>query len=191
MFKNIEFNKSVFDSKLLPTNKLPEVVLCGRSNVGKSSFINSLMNVNKIAKVSSTPGKTKSINYYLIDNKFYLVDLPGFGFASVSQAEKEKWKALISSFFGIESDLRIVVHLVDIRHPETKADEEFSRFILAKEILPIVLLTKHDKAKQSEVSFAKKSVASLYKSKVKIITYSSMTGFGKKEVLNALKEALR
>lgn len=193
MFQKVEFVKSVFDVNLLPKNKLPEVVLCGRSNVGKSSFINSLLKIKNLAKVSSTPGKTKSINYFLVDEKFYLVDLPGFGYAAVSKAEKEKWSDLITFYFNTQNDSRIVIHLIDIRHPGTKMDQTFAEFLLAKKIIPIVILTKQDKAKQSEISSAMKEVKNVYdtaESNFKLLTYSAVTGFGRKEVLSCLKDEL-
>ncbi|MDP3580757.1 MAG: ribosome biogenesis GTP-binding protein YihA/YsxC, partial [Ignavibacteria bacterium] len=98
--KKIEFVKAVYKLTELPKEILPEVVLCGRSNVGKSSFVNSLLN-SKVAKTSSTPGKTRSINYYKIENKFYFVDLPGFGYAKVSKGEREAWQKLLHSFFAL------------------------------------------------------------------------------------------
>lgn len=193
MFQKVEFIKSVFDVKLLPKNKLPEVVLCGRSNVGKSSFINSLLKVKNLAKVSSTPGKTKSINYFLVDEKFYLVDLPGFGFAAVSKSEKEKWGELITSYFNTRNDSRIVIHLIDIRHPGTKLDRTFADFLLAKKIIPIIILTKQDKAKQSEISSAKREAENVYgaiEPNFKLLTYSAVTGFGRKDVISCLKDEL-
>lgn len=194
MFEKIEFVKSVFEIKLLPKNRLKEVVLCGRSNVGKSTFINSLFVAKKkIAKVSSTPGKTRSINYYSVDDKFFLVDLPGFGFASVAKSEKEKWNNLIDAFFAVENERRILLHLIDIRHPDTKMDLEFSKFIIGKDITPIVILTKHDKAKQSEISEAKRKVKLLYESAasaINIFSYSAITGYGKKDLVKCLTTLL-
>ena len=98
MFTKIYFERSVFRLIDLPKKSLPEVILCGRSNVGKSSFINSIFNRKDLARISSTPGKTRSINYYNIDEKFYLVDLPGFGYAKVSKVEREKWGKLVAEF---------------------------------------------------------------------------------------------
>ena len=94
----IKFIKSVFTTKDLPTERMPELVLCGRSNVGKSTFINSLSKQKNIAKTSSTPGKTRSINYYLVEDKFYLVDLPGYGYAKVPKKEKFVWQRLIADY---------------------------------------------------------------------------------------------
>src|SRR3989339_1840308 len=99
MFEKQQFIKSAFNLSEIPKCRLPEVVLCGRSNVGKSSFINSLFNKKGLAKTSSSPGKTKSLNFYLVEKKFYMVDLPGFGYAKVSKTEREKWQKLIEDYF--------------------------------------------------------------------------------------------
>ena len=105
MFENQKFITSAFQTTEIPKERLPEVVLCGRSNVGKSSFINSLFNRKNLAKTSSTPGKTRSINYYDIDSKFYIVDLPGYGYAKISQAERKKWGKLVNDFFSISGQI--------------------------------------------------------------------------------------
>jgi GTP-binding protein len=105
MFKKQEFVKSVYNVSQLPETKKPEIILCGRSNVGKSSFINSLFNRKDLAKISSTPGKTRSINYYLINEKFYIVDLPGFGYAKISKKEREFWGNLIKDFLNASGNI--------------------------------------------------------------------------------------
>src|SRR3989339_1380230 len=98
MFEKVRFEKSIFSLNDLPPKTLPEVILCGRSNVGKSSFINSLFRRKNLAKTSSSPGKTRSINYYNIDDKFYIIDLPGYGYAKMSQKERTYWGKLVSGF---------------------------------------------------------------------------------------------
>ena len=111
MFDSQKFVKSVYNLKDLPKEKLPEVILCGRSNVGKSSFINSLFSRKDLAKISSTPGKTRSINYYLIDDKFYIVDLPGYGFAKTSKKEREYWGKLIGDFISESKNIVLAFEL--------------------------------------------------------------------------------
>ena len=113
MFENQKFITSVFNISDLPKQSLPEVVLCGRSNVGKSSFINSLFNRKDLAKTSSTPGKTRSINYYQIDNNFFIVDLPGYGYAKASMSERKKWGKLINDFFSVSKNIKLTIHLLD------------------------------------------------------------------------------
>ena len=116
MFENQKYITSVFSTSELPKERLPEVVLCGRSNVGKSSFINSLFNRKNLAKTSSTPGKTRSINYYDIDSRFYMVDLPGYGYAKISQSERKKWGKLVNDFFANSNHIHLTIHIIDSRH---------------------------------------------------------------------------
>ncbi len=110
----IEFVKSVTALDQLPELELPEIALAGRSNVGKSSFINTLFNRKGLAKTSSTPGKTRTLNYYNIENKFYLVDLPGFGYAKVSKTERENWERLLIKYFQNNLNITRIIHFIDI-----------------------------------------------------------------------------
>ena len=186
--KNIKFIKPVYNLKDLPKDELPTVVLCGRSNVGKSSFINSLFNT-KIAQTSSSPGKTKSINYYLVENKFYIVDLPGFGYAKVSKSERESWRNLIENYFSINTNIKLAVHLIDSRHEPMKPDVEFNEFIRRTETAYLVILSKSDKLKQSELASAKKNIKEYFPEVLmneNCFFYSSVRGVGKKEVIRML-----
>ena len=122
MLNHQYFVKSVYSLDQLPEKKLPEVVLCGRSNVGKSSFINSIFNKKNLAKTSATPGKTRSINYYSVDDVFYVVDLPGYGFAKTSLEERKKWQFLIDKFLKKSEQLEFAFHLIDCRHDPTELD---------------------------------------------------------------------
>lgn len=186
MFKKLSFIDSVYDLEKLPGKKLPEVVLCGRSNVGKSSLINSLFNRKNLAKISSTPGKTRSINYYEIDEKFYLVDLPGFGYAKTSKKEREFWSKLISEFFQSSGNIKLVIHLIDSRHKPTDLDIKLNE-LLHNNLLPFIfILSKADKLKQSEVKLAQKNLQSVFPEVVpesNLLLYSSVKGTGKKHVL--------
>jgi GTP-binding protein len=156
--KNIEFVKSIAVLNQLPEIKLPEVVLAGRSNVGKSTFINSLFNRKAIAKTSSTPGKTRTINYYLIDSKFYIVDLPGFGYAKVSKKEREYWERLLIKYFSENKNISRVIHFIDSRHSPTQLDILLNNYLKELDIPYIILLNKIDKLKQSEVVKSTKEV---------------------------------
>lgn len=149
--KNIEFVKSIAVLNQLPEIKLPEIVLAGRSNVGKSTFINSLFKRKAIAKTSSTPGKTRTINYYLVDNKFYIVDLPGFGYAKVSKKERDYWERLLLKFFSENNNISRVIHFIDSRHSPTQLDILLNEYLKELDLPYIVLLNKIDKLKQSEV----------------------------------------
>jgi GTP-binding protein len=189
MFEKQQFIKSVYDLKQLPNRELPEMILCGRSNVGKSSFINSLFNRKDLAKTSSTPGKTRSINYYLIDEKFYMVDLPGFGYAKTSKKEREFWGKLISEYISTSPNISLAFHFVDSRHNPTDLDINLN-FLLRKSTLPyIVVLNKVDKLSQSELSNSKKEIVDFFPELIfgeNLITYSSVKPTAKKEILKRL-----
>jgi len=130
----MKFIKSVYRTRDLPNKSIPELVLCGRSNVGKSSFINSLSKQKNIAKTSSTPGKTRSINYYLVEDKFYLVDLPGYGYAKVSEIEKVKWQKLISLYILNSNNIALTYHLIDSRQLATHLDLLLNEMLIQNEI---------------------------------------------------------
>jgi len=185
MFEQSEFIKSVYDLKELPSRKLPEVILCGRSNVGKSSFINSIMGKQKLAKISSTPGKTRSINYYIIDDKFYMVDLPGYGYAKTSQTERLFWGKLLGNFISTSENIVLAVHIIDCRHKPTDLDIQLNALLQQSGIPFLVILNKSDKLKQAEYKVSRdntKSIIGGIYSPDDIIFYSSVKGKGKKEV---------
>ena len=189
MFEKQEFVRSVFDLKQLPESGLPEVILCGRSNVGKSSFINSLFNRKNLAKTSSTPGKTRSVNYYLIDEKFYIVDLPGFGYAKTSIKERDYWAKLIAGYMQKSENIALAFHLVDSRHKPTELDVKLNTLLRHAEIPYIIVLSKVDKLKQSEYSLAGKKVKLSFPEAipgVNLINYSSVKKTGRKEILQRL-----
>jgi len=186
--KKIEFIKPVFNLNELPKEKYPTLVLCGRSNVGKSSFINSIFN-SKIAHTSSFPGKTRSINYYLIESKFYIVDLPGFGYAKVSKKERNEWRELIEKYFVLNENIRMVIHLVDCRHEPTVLDLELNEFLYEKNIPSFIILNKSDKVKQSDLANARKKIVELLPERIygeNFLFYSSIKGTGKKEAIKLI-----
>lgn len=133
----------------LPASTLPEVAFSGRSNVGKSSIINRLLNRKALARTSATPGKTATINFYKLDT-LRLVDLPGYGYAKVSASEKKRWSELIDGYFQAERDLRLVVQLVDMRHPATADDRMMIDYLTESGIPFIIVLTKSDKLNKTE-----------------------------------------
>jgi len=184
--KEIIFLKPVYKLSEVPTDELPEVILCGRSNVGKSSFINTLFNKKNLAKTSSTPGKTRSINYYLVDNNFYMIDLPGFGYAKVSKSERDSWKKMVNSFFERKVEKRIAIHLIDSRHKPMEPDFELNEYLVHNDIPYIIVLNKIDKLKQSELSAAKKNITDFFPNLSygdNLFHFSSVTGVGKKEIV--------
>lgn len=133
------------EPKQYPKDKLPEIAFAGRSNVGKSSFINSMINRTNLARTSGKPGKTRTINFYIINDKFRLVDLPGYGYAQVSKIEKEKWGIIIERFLKERENLREVVLIVDIRHEPTGQDAIMYDWIKSFGYKGIIIATKSDK----------------------------------------------
>ncbi|MBT8387015.1 MAG: ribosome biogenesis GTP-binding protein YihA/YsxC [Ignavibacteria bacterium] len=189
MFENVSFIKSVFNLEDVPHRALPEVILCGRSNVGKSSFINSLFNKKSLAKTSSSPGKTRSINFYDIDETFYLVDLPGFGYAKISKSEREKWGKLVSGYILDGKNIALAMHFVDSRHKPTQLDVMLNEMLKTTGIPYFFILTKTDKLKQSEFSQSAKNLSGIFseaKINENIVLYSSMKGRGQKDIKKIL-----
>ena len=185
----IEFEKSVSVLKDIPKSALPEIALAGRSNVGKSSFINTIFNRKGLAKTSSTPGKTRTLNYYNVENKFYLVDLPGFGYAKVSKKERDYWERLLIKYFQDNLNVSRVIHFIDARHNPTQLDIVLNSFLSELEIPYIVLLNKVDKLKQSELAKAKKKIKEVFPELSfgdNLFLFSSVKGIGKKELTNFL-----
>ena len=186
---NIRFVKSVFTLKDTPSDPLPVVILCGRSNVGKSSFINSLFNKKNLAKTSSSPGKTRSLNYYLVENKFFIVDLPGFGYAKVSKKERDAWQKLIEDYLSANPNIAAAFHLVDSRHEPTELDVLLNEFLRNNDIAYTIVLSKIDKLNQSELAASRKRAVSCFPELIygeNLLMYSSITGFGKKEIAKRL-----
>ena len=185
MISEQKFIKSVYNLNDLPKDNLPEVILCGRSNVGKSSFLNSLYNRKDLAKTSSTPGKTRSINYYLIDTKFYMVDLPGYGYAKTSIKEREFWSKLIGEFISNSKHIFLAFHFIDSRHNPTELDIKLNEYLRQAEVPYIIVLNKIDKLKQSELSKVKKEIINFFPELIfgeNLFVYSSIKKSGKQEV---------
>jgi len=186
MFDKVHFELSAFKLEDLPEKSRPEVVLCGRSNVGKSSFINSLFDKKGLARISSTPGKTRSINYYNVDEKFYLVDFPGFGYAKTSKKEREYWGKLISDFILNSKHIELAIHLIDSRHKPMELDLMLNELLKYAQIPYLVLLNKADKLKQAEFRKTIKNVTNTFPELIQdenLFFYSSTKGIGKKDIM--------
>ena len=188
--KNAELETVCGVTSKLPRNTKPEIAFAGKSNVGKSSLINSLVNRKALARTSSSPGKTQTINYYNVNNDLYFVDLPGYGFAKVSKTEQKKWGVMIENYLNTSEQLRAVFLLVDIRHKANANDVQMYEWIKQMGFSPIIIATKLDKLKRSQVD---KSVKILKESlgvdkDTKLIKFSSKTKQGKEEILKLIDE---
>lgn len=143
--KNPNFEISAVSKKQYPQNGLPEIVLVGKSNVGKSSFINTMINRKKLARTSSTPGKTRQINFYNMDNLFYFVDLPGYGFSKMSKKEQEQVGNFIEEYLFSRKNIALIIFLIDIRHSPTENDRLMYNYIISSGLPFIILANKADK----------------------------------------------
>ena len=148
-FDNAAFEAAFGTAAQLPAGNMPEVAFSGRSNVGKSSLLNKLLNRKALARVSSVPGKTVTVNYFRLDACRF-VDLPGYGYAKVARSEKDRWAELMEGYFASERDLRLVVQLLDFRHDMTALDRQMLDFLEAKGFPYLIVLTKCDKLKKTE-----------------------------------------
>lgn len=180
------------DEKSYPKDGLKEIVLVGRSNVGKSSFINALTNRKKLAYTSSSPGKTRTINFYNIDNMFRIVDLPGYGYAKISMSEREKWKKIIEEYLVKSQNIALICQIIDVRHEPTKLDLMMYDYIQSIGTDYLIIANKLDKLKSSQIlkqiSIIKKSLINLEKDS--LIPFSSQDKRGVKEVLNKFEEII-
>ena len=168
----------------IPENTLPEVAFAGKSNVGKSSLINGLMNRKSLARTSAQPGKTQTINFYNINNAMYLVDLPGYGYAKVSEAEKAKWGKMVENYLHVSHQLKAVFLLIDIRHEPSANDRQMYDWIVYQGFDPIIVATKLDKLKRSQVPKALKTIKEGLNVKpgTKILPFSSLSKQGRDEI---------
>lgn len=189
----LEFARSAFSPEQFPRDQLPQIAFAGRSNVGKSSMINNLLQQKNLARISSQPGKTRSINYLKINRKFYFVDLPGYGYAKVSRKEREKWKWLIDAYFNNNRQLRGLVQIIDSRVGVTDNDAAMIQFSQEMEIEPLIVATKADKLKQKEsVQQRRKIDAALQQFSVqRYLFFSAKTNLGKNEVWSWIEEHIR
>lgn len=183
----VEFIVSAFAQRDFPRAVIPEVVVAGRSNVGKSSLINRLTGEEGLARTSSTPGKTRSINFYRCDGSFFLVDLPGFGFAK-GKAGSREWKQLVERYFERGPAVALVIHLVDARMPPTNLDIQFAEWLHHLGIPSLVVATKVDKLSGNQRAVELRAICGVFP-EVPVIFSSAVTGVGCKEIWNRVVEA--
>ncbi len=172
-------------------NDLPQIVFCGRSNVGKSSMINCLLNRKSLARTSSKPGKTATINFYDIDKKAYFVDLPGYGYAKVSYMEKRKWSIFMEDYFNSNCDKRLAISVVDLRHGASDLDIDMGTYLYEAKIPFIVVATKADKLSKTAAQKNLDELKQVYNFEgAVVVPFSAQTKQGRQEVLSLIEAAL-
>ena len=187
-----EFYRSVFSIKDFPKDNFPQIAFAGRSNVGKSSMINCLLGKKNLAKISSQPGKTRSINYLKINDRFYFVDLPGYGYAKVSKAERNKWKTLIGAFFSENENFRGLIQIIDFRIGITASDETMLEFGQHIGFSPLIVATKTDKLNQEKKSkMSQKIKQQLERYSInQFFPFSAKSGLGRPELWRWIEEKI-
>lgn len=192
IIKNVSLETVCGITSKLPENTMPEIAFAGKSNVGKSSLINALMNRKSLARTSAQPGKTQTINFYNINDAMYLVDLPGYGYAKVTQEVKEQWGRLIERYLHGSKQLRAVFLLIDIRHEPSTNDKRMYEWIVYNGYDPIIIATKLDKINRSQIQKHLKMVrAGLnVKPKTAVLPFSALTKQGREEIWEQMEEFL-
>ncbi len=194
IIKNVDLETVCGITSKIPENQMPEIAFAGKSNVGKSSLINTLMNRKSYARISGKPGKTQTINFYNINRALYLVDLPGYGYAKVSEQEKQKWGQMVERYLHGSQQLRAVFLLIDIRHEPSANDKMMYDWIVDQGYPPIIIATKLDKIKRSQQDKQVKAIRQglSLPSGTAVIPFSSVTKQGRDEIWElAEKEYLR
>ena len=193
IIKNVALETVCGITSVLPKNEKMEVAFAGKSNVGKSSLINALMNRKSLARTSAQPGKTQTINFYNINDEMYLVDLPGYGYAKVSQAAKDQWGKLIERYLHGSEQLKGVFLLIDIRHEPSANDKMMYDWILYNGYEPIIIATKMDKIKRSQIQKHVKMVKNGLDVKpgTVVIPFSAETKQGREEIWEVIEQKIK
>ena len=188
-FNKAEFVSAAGTSSQLQQSSKPEVIFSGRSNVGKSSLINKLVNRKSLARVSATPGKTATINFFDVD-KFCLVDLPGYGYAKVSRSEKERWAELMEGYFAQDRNFCLVVQIVDMRHPPTQDDLNMIDFLYQSGFDFIIVLTKKDKLKKTAQKQSLERINEMLSGYegIQLFPFSALNGEGTDEIREVITQ---
>lgn len=186
------FVKSALLPVDFPKDGYPEIAFAGRSNVGKSSLLNTLLGRKGLAKTSKTPGKTRTVNFFAVNERFYFVDLPGYGYARVARSLKETWGRMITSYVAEREPLRLVVQLIDARHPPTANDHELLALLDEARVPTLLVATKFDKLNQSERHRSIKAIRKEFEldEEAAVIPCSSVTGEGIRELWGIIEEQL-
>ena len=185
-----EFVKSAFERSHWVEDELPEIAFLGRSNVGKSSLLNSLLNRKKLAKTSNTPGRTQSLNYFLINESFYFVDLPGYGYAKVPRKIQSEWGKMAEDFLANCRQLMLSIQLVDARHPPTVLDRQLFEWLTFHEKKSLVVATKADKLSNIKLGKSLEEIRAAMPA-CEVVAYSSVTGRGREAIWHHIERAVR
>ena len=185
-----EFVKSAFAEEHWTTDGLPEVAFLGRSNVGKSSLLNSLLQRKGLARTSNTPGRTQSLNYFLINKQFYFVDLPGYGYARVSKAMRSSWGKMAEDYLAKREQLVLCIQLIDSRHEPTEQDRQLFEWLRHYGKTQLIVATKSDKLSSNELRKSIEKIGNILPG-VSTVSYSAVTGRGREEVWRAIDEATK
>lgn len=190
---NTEFIRSAVKVKDFPDDGMPQIIFAGKSNVGKSSTINRILNRKNFARSSSSPGKTIHINFFLIDKKAYFVDLPGYGYAKVSKSEKERWGKLIEEYFEVNEYMQLGIQIVDMRHKPTKDDVIMCDWFLSTGRPFIIVANKSDKVKPMQKPVNIEVIRQTFNlpESVKVIEFSAEKGDGRDEVLEEIFKCVK
>ena len=188
IIKNVNLETVCGVTSTFPDNTLPEVAFAGKSNVGKSSLINALMNRKSYARTSAQPGKTQTINFYNINNEIYFVDLPGYGYANANEEVKAKWGKMIERYLHQSKQLKLVFLLIDIRHAPGQNDIQMYKWIMNQGFRPVIIATKVDKIKRSQLDKCLKIIRETLavQKETVVIPFSSETKAGREEVYELL-----
>lgn len=188
-YSKAEFYASYGKFSQIPPCDRIEIAFAGRSNVGKSTLINKIFNRKHLARVSSVPGKTATINFYSLEN-IYFADLPGYGYAKVAKSEKERWSELIEGYLNSDRDIRLVFSLIDMRHPPTADDIHMINYLIEAELPFVIVLTKADKLKKTEREKRMEALKTEipYYDQIHIVPFSSMTFEGVEEIRSIIDE---
>lgn len=192
IIKNVNLETVCGVTSKLPENSLPEIAFAGKSNVGKSSLINGLMNRKSLARTSSSPGKTQTINYYNINGELYFVDLPGYGYATANEKVKATWGKMIEDYLHQSKQIRAIFLLIDIRHAPSENDRIMYDWIVSRGYHPIIIATKLDKIKRSQVEKQKKLICDTLdvEDDTIVISYSALNKQGREEIYTLIDELL-
>lgn len=192
VIKNVSLETVIGVTSKIPQNSMPEIAFAGKSNVGKSSLINALMNRKSLARTSAQPGKTQTINFYNINQELYFVDLPGYGYAKVSREEKEKWGKMVEKYLRQSNVLRAVFLLIDIRHDPSANDKLMYDWICANGFQPIIIATKADKINRSQLQKQVKAVRQGLgvDKETAVIPFSAQTKQGRDEIYEMIDRIL-